>query len=79
MLAESANIIEYISEHFGRSLIPERWKTDNEVEQPDGEPREETDEWLRFRFYMNYAEGSLMTLIGTGALANGEFFFIETG
>jgi hypothetical protein len=27
---------------------------------------------LGYRFYMHYAEGSLMALIGSGALKNGE-------
>jgi glutathione S-transferase len=72
VLAESANIIEYIAEHFGRHLIPEQYKTETEVEEPESGPREETEEWLRYRYYMNYAEGSLMTLIGTGALKNSE-------
>ena len=65
VLAESANIVEYLAEHFGRHLIPQRWK---------GEEREvgdETDEWMRYKYYMNYSEGSLMNLIGTGALKNG--------
>jgi glutathione S-transferase len=66
VLAESANIIEYVAEHFGCHLIPERWKDDSK-----GEVGDETDEWLRDKFYMNYSEGSLMALIATGALKNG--------
>jgi len=65
VLAESANIIEYLAEHFGRHLIPQQWKGD------EREVGDETDEWMRYKFYMNYAEGSLMNLIGTGALRNG--------
>jgi glutathione S-transferase len=67
VLAESANIVEYVAEHFGRHLIPEKWKDDSQ-----GEVWDETDEWMRYKYYMNYSEGSLMNLIGTGALKNGE-------
>jgi glutathione S-transferase len=68
VLAESANIVEYLAEHFGTHLIPKKWKEDSKREVGD-----ETDEWLRYKFYMNYSEGSLMTLIGTGALKNGQY------
>jgi glutathione S-transferase len=66
VLAESANIIEYIASHFGPELIPEKWRKGQE-DQIGGE----TDEWLRYRFYMNYAEGSLMGIMREGALKNG--------
>jgi glutathione S-transferase len=75
VLAESANIVEYVAEHFGRNLIPDRWKEETKIEEPESELKGETEEWLRYRFYMHYAEGSLMTLIGSGALKNGEFLF----
>ncbi len=42
VLAESANIVEYLAEHFGTHLIPKRWKEDSRREVGD-----ETDEWLR--------------------------------
>ncbi|KAE9369269.1 glutathione S-transferase [Stipitochalara longipes BDJ] len=66
VLAESANIVEYLAEHFGSHLIPDKWREDSK-----GEVGDETDEWLRYKYYMNYSEGSLMALIGTGALKNG--------
>jgi glutathione S-transferase len=72
VLAESANIIEYIAEHFGRNLIPDKYKEETKTGDAENGPREETEEWLRYRYYMNYAEGSLMNLIGTGALKNGK-------
>jgi glutathione S-transferase len=72
-LAESANIVEYVAEHFGRGLIPERWKEGPGAAAPEGGLGEETEEWLRYRFFMNYSEGSLMGLIGTGAVKNGEY------
>lgn len=69
VLAESANIIEYLAEHFGSDIMPDRWRTEPEVQ---GGLREETEEWLKYRFYMHYSEGSLMSLIGSGALKNGK-------
>lgn len=44
VLAESAAIVEYVSDHFGRQLIPQRY--------PDGEDGligAETKQWLRYR------------------------------
>jgi glutathione S-transferase len=67
VLAESATIVEYVAKHFGPHLIPEKWR-----EGLKGEVGGETREWLRYKFYMSYSEGSLMSLIGTGALKNGE-------
>ena len=67
MMAESANIVEYISEHFGRHLIPQQWKTGQQ-----GRILGETEEWLRYKFFMNYAEGSLMSLAAQSALKDGE-------
>jgi glutathione S-transferase len=55
VIAESALIVEYISDHFGENLIPKRW--------PEGKEKqlgEETEAWLRYRYFMHYAEGSLM-------------------
>jgi len=72
VLAESANIVEYVAEHFGRNLVPDKWKEGTKTAEPESGLREETEEWLRYRFYMHYSEGSLMALIGSGALKNGE-------
>lgn len=57
MIAESANIIEYLLEHFGKesTLLPKRYKDGEE-----GKVGGETEEWLRYRYFMHYAEGSLM-------------------
>jgi len=59
-IAESAFIIEYLLDHFsnGSTLLPKRYK-----EGQDGKVGGETEEWLRFRYFMHYAEGSLMTLL----------------
>lgn len=61
VIAESANIIEYLLEHFGgetSGLLPKRWR-----EGKEGQVGGESEEWLRYRYFMHYAEGSLMTLI----------------
>ena len=66
-MAESGSIVEYIAEHFGRHLIPQQWKAGQE-----GKVLGETEEWLRYKFYTNYAEGSLMSLAAQSALKDGE-------
>jgi glutathione S-transferase len=60
VIAESAFIIEYLLDHFGNgsTLLPKRYK-----EGQEGKVGGETEEWLRFRYYMHYAEGSLMSLM----------------
>ncbi|KAF4627262.1 hypothetical protein G7Y89_g10898 [Cudoniella acicularis] len=60
VIAESAVIVEYLLDHFGNgsSLLPRRYK-----EGQEGKVGGETEEWLRFRYYMHYAEGSLMGLM----------------
>lgn len=65
VLAESANIIEYITEHFGPSLIPKRYAADKE-----GQVGGETEEWLRYRFFMHHVEGSLMVYLLVGFLVS---------
>ncbi|KAJ7032748.1 hypothetical protein C8F04DRAFT_1235152 [Mycena alexandri] len=54
-IAESALIVEYFSEHFGSHLIPSKWKTGRE-----GKIGGETEEYMRYRYFMHYCEGSLM-------------------
>jgi glutathione S-transferase len=57
VLAESAAIVEYFAEHYGKgtSLVPIRYQ-----ESKDGQIGGETESWLRYRMLMHYAEGSLM-------------------
>jgi glutathione S-transferase len=58
VIAESAAIVEYLIDYFGPSLIPARY--------PSGQENQlgaETEEWIRWRYYMHYAEGSLMSLL----------------
>jgi glutathione S-transferase len=54
VIAESAFIIEYLLDHFsnGSTLLPKRWK-----EGKENKVGGETEEWLRFRYFMHYAEG----------------------
>lgn len=67
VLAESAAIIEYLCDHFAPHLVPTRYR-DGE----DGQVGGETESWLRYRFYMHYAEGSLMTLLMLTLFADSE-------
>ncbi|KAL8965845.1 MAG: hypothetical protein Q9183_003660 [Haloplaca sp. 2 TL-2023] len=65
VLAESGLIIEYLIDHFGPTLSPKRWQ-DGKEDQVQGE----TEEWLRYRYLMHYAEGTLMPLLVTALLLN---------
>jgi len=60
VVAESANICEYLLEHFssGSTLLPKKWR-----EGQENKVGGETEEWLRYRFFMHYAEGTLMTYL----------------
>ncbi|KAJ7350663.1 glutathione S-transferase, partial [Mycena albidolilacea] len=64
-IAESALIVEYLSEHFGPSLIPTKWKAGLE-----GKPAGETEDYMRYRYFMQYAEGSLMSLMLVSLVSN---------
>ncbi|KAK3905214.1 hypothetical protein C8A05DRAFT_30947 [Staphylotrichum tortipilum] len=57
VLAESGFITQYLAEHFGGdgSLLPKRYRAGEE-----GRLGGETDEWMRYQYYLHYAEGSLM-------------------
>ena len=58
VLAESGFMTEYLAEHFGPWLIPKRY-----VEGKEGQIGGESEEWLRYRYFMHYAEGSVMVLL----------------
>jgi glutathione S-transferase len=64
ILAESGLITEYFTEHYAPHLAPQRY-----AEGKEG-PGQETESWLRYRYYMHYAEGSLMPLMVTNLLFN---------
>ncbi|KAF2232028.1 glutathione transferase [Viridothelium virens] len=61
ILAESGHIVEYLTEHLGQWMIPKRY-----INGKEGQIGGETEEWLRYRYYMHYAEGSIMPLILIG-------------
>jgi hypothetical protein len=63
VLAESGAIFEYLCDHFGKRLIPPRVKPDLE-----GKIGAETEEFRRNRYFMHYAEGSLMSLLAIAAV-----------
>ncbi|CZT02045.1 related to glutathione S-transferase [Rhynchosporium agropyri] len=60
VIAESGFITEYLLENFaeGTTLLPKKYKDGQE-----GKIGCETEAWLRYKFYMHYAEGSLMTFM----------------
>ena len=61
ILAESGNMVEYLTEHLGQWMIPKRY-----ADGKEGQIGGETEEWLRYRYLMHYAEGSLMTMMVIG-------------
>jgi glutathione S-transferase len=70
VIAESALIIEYISDHFGKHLIPARYPANNN----EAGLGEETEEWLRYRYFMHYSEGSLFTPLLIGLFLYRKYF-----
>ncbi len=71
VLAESAHIVEYLIDHYGSWLVPKRY--------PDGKEGQvggETEEWMRYRYYMHYAEGTLMPYLIVKLIVNREFVLI---
>lgn len=59
-LAESAFIIQYLTEHFpsAKKLAPTRWKDGQE-----GKLGGETESWMRYQYLLYYVEGSFMFTI----------------
>ncbi|OAT12278.1 glutathione S-transferase [Blastomyces gilchristii SLH14081] len=49
---ESATIVEYLVDHFGPHLIPQRY-----IDGKEGQVGGETESWRRDRYFMHYAEG----------------------
>jgi glutathione S-transferase len=72
VIAESSVIVEYISKHFGPQLIPREYP-----EGKEGVVGAESEEWCRYRFFMHYAEGSIMPPLLI-ALAFGRKLFLIT-
>ena len=65
VLAESGLITEYLVENFGPWLIPKKYQDGKE-----GQVGGETENWLRYRYYMHYAEGSLMPMLVIALVLN---------
>ncbi|KAI9701127.1 MAG: hypothetical protein M1836_001796 [Candelina mexicana] len=66
IIAESGLIIEYLIKYFGTWLAPKEWS-----EGKEGQVGGESEAWMRYRFYMHYAEGSLMSLLLMAVLVRG--------
>ena len=62
VLAESGFITEYLTDNFAPHLAPKKY------EEGKQGPGMETEEWLRYHFFMHYAEGSLMALMVTNLI-----------
>lgn len=62
ILAESGLITEYLAEHFAKHLVPTRYTDGKEG------PGLETTQWLRYRYLMHFAEGTLMALMVSNLL-----------
>lgn len=60
VLAESGFMIQYLVDHFpeGQRLAPKKWK-DGMENKIGGE----TDEWMRYEYFLHYTEGSLMPIM----------------
>lgn len=75
IVAESALIIECLLEHFGKNetsrLLPKQWK-----EGQEGKLCGETEEWMRYKYFLHYAEGSLMTLMLVGLITESMTLFL---
>lgn len=65
VIAESGNIIEYLIDHYGTRLAPEKY-----LQGQKGNVGGETEEWMRYRYYMHYAEGTLMPYLVVALLVN---------
>ena len=66
VLAESAAMSEWLCDYYGKHLVPRRYP-----EGKDGQVGCETEQWIRYRYYMHYAEGSLFPLMLFSLLVNG--------
>lgn len=58
--------MDYICDHFGPSLVPRRYP-----EGKDGVLGGETEEWMRHKFLMDYAEGSFLTPLIVSLITTG--------
>ncbi len=68
ILAESGLIIEYLIDHFGTQMAPKRY-----AEGKEGQVGGETEEWVRYRYYMHFGEGSMMPYLVVALLMGSKF------
>lgn len=68
VLAESASICEYLTDYFAKQLVPARYTPGKE-----GVVGGESESWIRYRHFMHYAEGSLMSLLMVALFMDREF------
>lgn len=70
MLAESGFITQYLTEHSpeGKRLTPKQWKDGME-----GKMGGETEAWMRYQYYLHYAEGSFMPILFLSLVIGSEF------
>lgn len=71
VLAESGAIVEYLCDHFGKArptLVPERYQPGRE-----GLVGGEREEWIRYRYFMHYVEGSLMPFLVMSLVNDSEY------
>ena len=61
MLAETGAIFEYLVDYYGPWLVPAKAAPGNE-----GKMGSENEAWMRNKYFMHYAEGSLMSLLAIG-------------
>ena len=75
ILAESGFITQYLTENSpeGGKLMPQKWR-----EGCENTFGGETEEWLRYQYYLHYCEGSLMPFL-VMALVVGSKFPISYG
>ncbi|KAJ4991796.1 putative glutathione s-transferase [Stagonosporopsis vannaccii] len=66
IVTESETIIDYISDHFGPRMIPQRYPAGKE-----GQLGAETEQWMRHKFLMDYAEGSFLTPLVVSLITSG--------
>lgn len=70
VIAESGAIAEYLCDYYGKWLIPKRYREGQE-DRIGGE----SESWLRHRFFMHYAEGSIMPLMLMAYLVSSRAFY----
>jgi glutathione S-transferase len=66
VLAESAAIVEYLCDYYGRGLFPKRYQKGKE-----GQIGFENESCLWYRYFMRYAERSIMPLMLISVLTRG--------